>query len=53
VVVSATPLDLAALVALEKPVVGARYEFSDAGDPTLGAVIDRFVAERVRPLTRR
>ncbi len=47
VVVSATPLDLAALVALDKPVVRARYEFADAGEPTLGALVDRFLAERV------
>jgi predicted GTPase len=47
VVVSATPLDLAALIALDKPVVRARYEFADAGNPTLGSLIDRFVAERV------
>jgi len=44
VVVSATPLDLAALVALDTPVVRARYEFADAGDPTLGALVDRFLA---------
>jgi predicted GTPase len=47
VVVSATPLDLGALVALDKPVVRARYEFADAGEPTLGSVVDRFLAERV------
>ena len=44
VVVSATPLDLSALIALDKPVVRARYEFADAGDPTLGAIVDRFLA---------
>ena len=44
VVVSATPLDLTALVALDKPVVRARYEFADAGNPTLGALVDRFLA---------
>ena len=47
VVVAATPIDLAALVTLDKPVVRARYEFADAGEPTLGAVVDRFLAERV------
>jgi predicted GTPase len=46
--VSASPLDLAALVALDKPVVRARYEFAEAGEPTLGSVADRFVAERLR-----
>ena len=44
VVVAATPLDLAALLTLEKPVVRARYEFAEAGDPTLGSVIDAFLA---------
>jgi predicted GTPase len=43
VVVSATPIDLASLVVLEKPVVRARYEFADAGEPTLGSVVDGFV----------
>jgi predicted GTPase len=43
VVVAATPLDLAALIALEKPVVRARYEFQDAGAPTLGSLVDAFL----------
>ena len=43
VVVAATPLDLAALIALDKPIVRARYEFADAGEPTLGALVDAFV----------
>jgi predicted GTPase len=46
IVVSATPLDLAALVQLDKPVVRARYDFADAGTPTLGTLVDRFLAER-------
>ena len=45
VVVGATPIDLAALIAVNKPVVRARYEFADAGEPTLGAVIDAFLAD--------
>ena len=44
VVVSATPLDLGALVRLDKPVVRARYEYADAGEPTLGSIVDRFLA---------
>jgi predicted GTPase len=43
VVVAATPIDLAALITVNKPVVRARYEFADAGEPTLGAVIDSFL----------
>jgi predicted GTPase len=44
VVVAATPLDLAALIALDKPVVRARYEFADAGEPTLGTIVDEFMS---------
>jgi predicted GTPase len=44
VVVSGTPIDLAALVRLEKPVVRARYEFAEAQTPGLGAEIDRYLA---------
>jgi len=46
VVVSATPLGLTTLVALDKPVVRARYELADAGNPTLGALVDRVLAGR-------
>ena len=44
VVVSGTPIDLAALVRVAKPVVRARYEFAEAQTPGLGEEIDRFVA---------
>jgi len=44
-IVAAIPIDLAALVRLDKPVMRARYEFADAREPTLGAVIDRVLAE--------
>jgi predicted GTPase len=43
VVVSATPIDLARLLAIEKPIVRARYEFAEAGEPTLGSIVDGFV----------
>ncbi|MBI4516539.1 MAG: GTPase [Deltaproteobacteria bacterium] len=46
VVVAATPIDLAALIALDKPVVRARYEYADAGEPTLGTIVDDFLAAR-------
>lgn len=39
-VVSGTPIDLAALVRVPQPILRARYEFADAGEPTLGAVVD-------------
>lgn len=40
VVVSATPIDLAALIAIDQPVVRARYEYADAGEPTLTGVLE-------------
>ena len=46
VVVSATPIDLAALIALDKPVVRARYEFADNEAAGLAAELDRFLARR-------
>jgi predicted GTPase len=46
VVVVATPIDLARLVRINAPAVRARYEFADAGTPTLGSLIDGFLAER-------
>jgi predicted GTPase len=46
VVVVATPLDLASLVRIGKPVVRARYEFAEAGEPTLASIIDAFLEER-------
>ncbi len=49
VVVCGTPIDLAALAPLDKPVVRARYEFSDLDSPGLGAAIDGFL-RRVGPV---
>ena len=46
VVVSATPIDLAALIQLDKPVIRARYEFAEAGEPKLGTIVDEFLARR-------
>lgn len=43
IVVAATPIDLARLVALKKPVVRARYQFAEAGTPTLASVVDAFL----------
>lgn len=45
-VVSGTPIDLAALIDLDKPVVRARYDYADAGLPTLASVVDRFLKDR-------
>ena len=44
-VVAATPIDLAALLHLTKPVVRARYEFADAGEPTLEDVLEPVFAK--------
>jgi predicted GTPase len=46
VVVAATPIDLAALIALDKPVVRARYEYADSETPGLAAELERFLAGR-------
>jgi predicted GTPase len=48
VVVSGTPLDLAALIPIARPVVRARYGFAEVDEPGLGAVVDAFAAERLR-----
>ena len=44
VVVSGTPIDLAALVRLATPVVRARYEMAEVEKPGLGGEIDGFLA---------
>jgi predicted GTPase len=44
VVVAGTPIDLAALAKLGKPVVRARYEFEDLERPGLGDAVDAFLA---------
>lgn len=48
-VVSGTPIDLAALIDVPQPVMRARYEFADAGEPTLGPTVDEMLA-RVSPV---
>jgi len=45
-IVVAAPLDLKALLHLDRPVVRARYDYADAGEPTLGALVERFLEER-------
>lgn len=49
VVVAATPVDLARLVRVGKPIVRARYEFAEAGEPRLGALLDRWLARCQSP----
>ena len=44
---AATPIDLAALIELNKPVVRVRYEFAEAGLPTLASIVDEFLDRHV------
>lgn len=44
VIVAATPVDLGRLLTVAKPIVRARYEFSEAGEPTLGGLVDAWLA---------
>jgi predicted GTPase len=46
VVVAATPVDLARLIAVRQPIVRARYEFAEVSRPGLGAVVDAWLAHR-------
>lgn len=39
IVLAATPIDLARLGGIDKPVVRARYQYADAGTPTLAEVV--------------
>jgi len=43
VVVSATPIDLAALIDVNKPIVRAYYEFAEASEPGLAVQIQQFL----------
>lgn len=44
VVVAATPIDLAQLIQVNKPVLRARYEFEDVGTPPLSQYLEEFLA---------
>jgi predicted GTPase len=46
VVVSGTPSDLARLIAIDKPVVRARYEFAEVDSPRLDQRLATFLQER-------
>jgi predicted GTPase len=45
VVVSGTPIDLAALLHVNKPVLRARYEFADIEQPGLAGILREFLRE--------
>ena len=44
VVIAATPIDLAAVVRVDTPIVRARYEFAEHGQVPLGGLVDDFLA---------
>ncbi len=44
VIVTGTPIDLASLITLNKPLCRARYEYVDRQSPGLGELVDRFLA---------
>jgi predicted GTPase len=46
VVVAATPIDLAALLPLDKPVVRAHYDLAEMDEPGLGDRVSAFLTER-------
>ncbi len=48
VVVAGTPVDLGRLLAADKPVVRARYDFAEAAEPGLGGVVDGWLAAMSR-----
>jgi predicted GTPase len=43
VIVSATPIDLAALISVNKPILRARYEFAELEKPGLADVVEQFL----------
>jgi predicted GTPase len=45
-VIAGTPSDLSHLMRLDKPVVRARYEFAEVGEPRLSALIEDFLRRR-------
>lgn len=44
-VVSGTPCDLARLIRTDKPILRARYEYAEAEEPGLGALIEAFLRD--------
>jgi predicted GTPase len=46
VVVTATPCDIGALIKIDKPVIRARYEFAEAGEPGLASLVEDFLKDK-------
>jgi len=49
-VVLATPARIERLIAINQPVVRATYEYADAGTPTLGELVDRFLDHQMEKI---
>ncbi len=47
-IIAATPIDLGALLSLNKPVVRARYEFAEVDAPGLAGIVADFLARMAR-----
>lgn len=45
-VILATPCDLTKLIHISKPVARARYDYAEAGGPSLASLVDSFLTER-------
>jgi predicted GTPase len=45
-VIAGTPADLTRLIEIDKPVVRARYEFAEVGEPRLSTLIESFLNRR-------
>jgi predicted GTPase len=45
-VIAGTPADLTRLIEIDKPVVRARYEFAEVGEPRLSTLIENFLHRR-------
>jgi predicted GTPase len=43
VVVTATPCNIGALIEIDKPVIRARYEFAEVGEPGLASLVEEFL----------
>ena len=46
IVLAATPIDLAQVLDIDKPVVRARYDYQDIDTPGLGGIVDAFLDAR-------
>ncbi len=49
VVIAATPCDLGALIAIDKPVLRVRYEFAEVGEPRLSELVEAFLLQKGLP----